>query len=184
MGRVMGQNRIRENVGPQMKLSEAAVFVAIIAAILLAGRWYFFVYRTSPGVALGSFIGAMKAGSIEQQYALLDEEDKPFYPSQKEYDSKAPIAHGYTERISNVDLADAVPDPKNPDVVTIKATVTVRAGAQGTDPGSLTKVGDSQQATDTYTLRKDKDGNWKVDLSRSDLKNLLKITPNPAGSNF
>lgn len=184
MARVMAPMRVREGVGTKMRLSEVAIFIAIVAVLLLAGRWYFFVYRTSPGVALDSFLSGMRAGNVAQQYALLDEQDKQFYSSQKDYDSKAPIAHGYTERISNIDMAPAVPDAKDPNTVTISATLTLRAGSQGSSPESLLKTGDSQQATDTYTLHKDKDGNWKVVLSRSDLKNLLKITPNAAGSNF
>jgi len=179
MARVVGRSRIQDGSGSEMKLSEVAIFVAVGIALLLAGRWYFVVYRNSPGVALGEFLGGVKAGSVERQYAVIDDADKQAWPTQKDYD-KEPIAHGYTERIMSTSIASEVKDPKDPDVVNIEATVGVR-GPAGKE---LLDNGDTKTATDTYTLRKDKDGHWKVWLSKAPPTNLLHITPNAPGSSF
>ena len=116
---------------------------------------------------------------VERQYALIDDADKQKWPSQKDYDS-VPLAHGYTERISSITVTPEVKDLKDPDVVTIDATVGVR-GQAGKD---LLDNGQAQTVTDKYTLRRDKDGHWKVWLSKSAPENLLKVTPNPPGSSF
>jgi hypothetical protein len=162
-----------------MKLSETAIFIAIGIALVIGLRWYFVVYRNSAGVALGDFIGGIKAGSVERQYALIDDADKQQWPSAKDYD-KEPLARGYTERISSVSLAPEVKDLKDPDVVTIEATLGVR-GAAGKD---LLDNGEAKTVVDKYTLRKDKEGHWKIWLTKSPPENLLKITPNPPGSSF
>src|SRR5579862_4598752 len=180
MARVIGRTRQRSVYGSQMKLSEMAIFIAAVIGIVLAARWYFMVYRHSPGVALGHFLGAIKAGEGQQQYELIDEMDKQAIPTEKDY-QKLPIAQGYVERITSVDLAEAVPDPKNPDMVTIKATLGVRGSSQGKQ---LYETGGGEAATDTYTMHKDKDGEWKVLLSQSPMTNLLKNTPNAPGSSF
>ena len=180
MARVVGRSRVQEGTGSGMKLSETAIFIAIGIALVLGARWYFVVYRNSPGVALGEFIGGIKAGSVEKQYALIDDADKQKWPSQKDYD-KVPLAHGYTERISSVSLAPEVKDQKDPDnVVTIEATLGVR-GQAGKD---LLDNGEAKTVTDKYVMRKDKDGHWKVWLSKAAPDNLLKITPNPPGDSF
>lgn len=180
MGRVVGRTRVREGVGTGMKLSETAVFIAIGVTILLAARWYFVIYRNSPGVALGEFIGAINAGNVSRQYSLIDDADKQEWPSEKEYESKVQLARGYTERISNTSIAPAVKDEKHPDIVTIEATLNLR-GVGGKD---LLDNGDAKTAVDTYTLRKDKDDHWKIWLTKSPPNKLLAVTPNPPGSSF
>ena len=79
-----------------------------------------------------------------------------------------------------MDLAEPVPDPKDPSTATIQATVGVRAPSQGK---RLYETGGGT-ATDTFTMHKDKDGEWKVVLSRSPMTNLLKNTPNAPGGSF
>ncbi len=180
MARVIGRTQTRAVYGSQMKISEAAIFIAIAIGIIVAARWYFVVYRHSPGVALGNYLGAIKAGEAKQQYDLIDDSDKQAVPTEKDYE-KLQMAEGYVERITNIDLAEPVPDPKDPNVVTIKATVSVRAPSQGKQ---LYDAGSNQTAVDTYTLHKGKDGEWKVVLSQSPMTNLLKNTPNAPGGSF
>jgi len=179
MARVVGRTTIREGVGSGMKLSESAVFIAVAIALVIALRWYFVVYKASPGVALGEFLGGVKAGNVERQYAMIDDSDKQQVPTQKDFE-KLPFVHGYTERFTNITMLPEVKDPKNADVVTISATIGVR-GAAGKD---LLQQGEATTVTDTYTLRKDKDGHWKVWLQKSPMKNLLAVTPNPPGDSF
>jgi hypothetical protein len=162
-----------------MKLSESAVFIAVAIALVIGLRWYFVVYKNSPGVALGEFIGGIKAGNVERQYAMIDDSDKQFLPTAKDYE-KLPMSHGYTERITNVSMLPEVKDLKDPDVVTIETTLGVR-GAAGKD---LLQSGDATTVTDKYTLHKDKDGHWKVWLQKSPMTNLLKVQPNPPGDSF
>jgi hypothetical protein len=179
MARVVGRSTVREGVGAGTKLSESVVFVAIAIALIIGVRWYFVVYKNSPGVALGEFLGGIKAGNVERQYAMIDDSDKQLVPTQKDYE-KLQWAHGYTERITGINMMPDVKNANNPDIVTIQATVGVR-GAAGKD---LLQQGESTTATDTYTLHKDKDGHWKVWLQKSPMTNLLKAPPNPPGDSF
>src|SRR5579871_5916364 len=103
MARVVGRTTIREGVGTGMKLSESAIFIAVAIALVIGLRWYFVVYKNSPGVALGEYLGGIKAGNVERQYAMIDDSDKQFLPSQKDY-AKLPMARGYTERFTNISM--------------------------------------------------------------------------------
>jgi hypothetical protein len=179
MARVVGRSTVREGIATSTKLSESAVFIAIAIALLLGARWYFVVYKNSPGVALGEFLGGIKAGNVERQYAMIDDSDKQILPSQKDY-GKMQWARGYTERIANISMLPEVKDLKDPDIVTVEATLNVR-GAAGKD---LLQQGESTAATDKYTLRKDKDGHWKVWLQKSPMTSLLKVQANAPGDSF
>jgi hypothetical protein len=186
MARVVGRARPQgEGAGTGMKLSETGIFIAMGIIAVFAIYWYFTVYKHSPGVALNEYIGAIKSGNVEKQYAMLDAADKQMLPSEKEYEEKCKQARGYTERIIGVTLGKAVPDAKDPDpqhptTVSIEATVSVRGQAGK----NLTDNGETAQATDKYVLHRDAEGNWKVVLSKGWPKNLLLQTPNPPGSSF
>lgn len=171
----------RESYSSRMGLSEFVILVCLLAAIAWGINYYFNVYRKSPQFALKQFLGEVQAGRAEDQYALLDDADKQYYPSEKQYDSQCPLAHGYTERLPSFDLAKPVPDPKNPNVVTITATLHVTSNMAHQ---ALYQAGTTHTVTATFTMRKDPDGKWKVWLSRSNIQNWLQITPNPPGSNF
>lgn len=180
MARTVGRSRQREGVGSGMKLSELGIFIAMAIVIVLALRWYFVVYKNSPAVALGEYLGGIKSGNIERQYAMLDAADKRVLPSEDVYEKQCPQARGYTERIIGTTFAPPVPDPKDPAYCTINATISVR-GPAGKD---LIDNGQTTEVTDQYTMHKDAEGHWKVVLSKGWPKNLLAQKPNPPGSSF
>lgn len=186
MARVVGRARPQaEGAGTGMKLSETGIFIAMGVIAIFATYWYFAIYKHSPGVALNEYIGAIKSGNVEKQYAMLDAADKQALPTAKDYEDKCQQARGYTERVIGVTLDKPVPDAKDPDpqhptTVSINATISVR----GMAGKNLTDNGEIAQATDKYVLHKDAEGNWKVMLSKGWPTNLLKQTPNPPGSSF
>ena len=181
MARVVGRARAQsEGAGTGMKLSETGIFIAMGVIAVFAVYWYFVIYKHSPGVALEEYIGAIKSGSVEKQYALIDASDKKMLPTEKDYEDKCKQSRGYTERVIGVTLGKPVPDAKDPATVSIDATITIRGSAGK----NLTDNGESAQATDKYVMHKDAEGSWKVVLSKGWPKNLLAQTPNPPGSSF
>jgi len=182
MARIMSRSRpvIEGNTG--IKFSEIIVIGMAIAGIVFGVRWYL-DYRHSASAALQEFVGAIKAGNIGNQYALIDEHDKKnFFPTQQKYERDDTLAHGYTERIENSTIGPEVKDPKNPDKVTIPLTLTVRATAEGKQ---LYQTGQTQTYSDRIVMRKGGDGNWRVLLSESIDKNTGKLhlqeaTPSPS----
>jgi len=181
MARVVGRARpMTEGAGSGMKLSETAIFIAMGIVGVLSIYWYFAIYKHSPAVALGDFIGAMKSGKVDQQYAMLDATDKKFYEGEREYEKKCQLARGYTERIINSNFGKPVPDPKDPSIVSIDTTLSVRGPAGK----SLIDNGETSEVKDKYVMHKDADGNWKVVLSKGWPENLLKLKPNPPGDSF
>ena len=178
MSRVVSRTYVRTKEGAGMGLAEWIVIIAIGIGIYVAVRYYI-RYRQGPSYALSSFLGAIKAGNVENQYALIDEDDKQhFYPTQRDYEKGCPLAHGYTERISSFTLSDTKIDPKKTTIARIESTESVRA-ATGTQSKDLLNA-ESQSYTDQYTLHKDSKGDWKVWLSHSQLQ-LTQATPNPQG---
>jgi hypothetical protein len=177
MARIVGRTRINEKVGTGVRGSELVVFILIAIGLVYAARYYFVVYRNSPSFALGEYLGAIKAGDVTRQYALIDSDDKRnFFPTQQDYTKSAPQARGYTMRITDVKQQEAVIDPKKPHIARINATVSMRKPATGE---ALYETG-SDSYNDSYTLRKDSDGHWKVWLGHSQM-NTLKSPPNPPG---
>ncbi len=158
-----------------MKMSETGIFIVLGIIGLLALKYYFVDYKHSPGYVLGQYIGAIKSGNVEAQYALVDDKDKKELTTARKYENACKWARGYTERIMGSNFAKPVPDPKAPDTLSIMATVQMRgqAGKELTDNGSVVTV------IDKYVLHKDASGAWKVLLSQSDLSNMLKQTANP-----
>lgn len=157
---------------------EAIVFVMMAVGLVVGGRYYFTTYRKSPAFALGQFFAAVKSGNVEAQYALLDEEDRRFFPDKQAY-GKTPLAHGYSARIENVAFGNEKAG-KGADTVTLDAAITVR----GTTKGKELYQQSSQSIQDSYTLRKDANGDWKVALSKSKLELPNKVEPSPPGDSF
>lgn len=182
MARVVRQPRIRERDGTKIRFSELIVIVIILAAITMAGRYYFFVYRASPGYALAEYLGAVKKGDVSQQYAMLDDEDrKRFFPTEAEYEKGTPIARGYAARVSNVQVSAEKINTKTPDVATVEATVSIR----GLGNGSLIQGAEATDYNNSFVLRKNGSGQWKLLLSQSaPTMRMLQAPPNPPGSSF
>ena len=186
MARVVGRARpMSEGAGSGMKLSETGIFIAMGVIAIFSIWWYFAVYKHSPAVALGEYIGAIKSGKVDQQYAMLDTAEKEFYPSEKDYEKNCQLARGYTERIINSNFGKPVaaakdPDPAHPTTVSIDATLSVRGPAGK----SLIDNGETSEVKDKYVMHKDAEGNWKVVLSKGWPENLLKLKPNPPGDSF
>ncbi|MCW3101030.1 MAG: hypothetical protein JWL77_6648 [Chthonomonadaceae bacterium] len=165
-----------------MKLSEMIV-IGFLVAGLIAGGIYYWQYRQKAPYALSSFLGAVNSGRVKDQYDLLDDEDKQLLPDVQKYEAsnEVPLGLGYAERIPKFSLATEVPDPKNPDVVSIAATMQVVDGG-GTK--NLTDLAAAKPYTDTFYMHKDKDGKWKVWLSETFRKvngklNLMASPPSP-----
>ncbi|HLV81797.1 MAG TPA: hypothetical protein VKT32_16030 [Chthonomonadaceae bacterium] len=178
MSRVVSRTYVRSKEGAGMGIAEWIVIIAFGVA-LYAGVRYYINYRHGPTYALSSFLGAIKAGSVENQYSLIDESDKQnYYPTLSDYDKNCPLAHGYTERIESFTLTDSKIDPKHTTIAKIDSTETVRA-LSGSQSKDLLNA-ESQTYTDHYTLHKDSKGDWKIWLSHSNL-GMTKATPNPPG---
>lgn len=180
MSRMISKRLRYDKERPTMRPAEALIFGLIVIGLVMAGRWYFLIYRQSPGFILGQYFGAVKAGNVERQYDLLSEMDKHYF-TLSDYEKRVPQARGYTERIAGFNVGTPVPNPKDPQVAKVQATLSVRASADGQ---ALYQNGVTQDATDTYMMRQDKDGAWKLWLMQSDLNHLYKIKPSPAGSSF
>ncbi len=184
MAHIIGQRRTRQaSLGNRMGFSEIVISLAIVGALVFGVYYYFAVYMKSPGYALKSFLGEVAAGRDTEQYDMLDRADKSYWPTKKKYedDTQFPLAQGYTERITNVEVSSPTPDPKNPDIVSIKATMDVTSNMAHE---KLYQASSTHTVTDTFIMRKDQDGVWKVWITASPPRNLLQITPNPPGSNF
>jgi len=177
MARIVGPARTRERFSTRVRGSELIVFLIVALGLAYAARYYFVVYRHSPGFALGEYLGAIKAGDVSKQYALIDAADKrDFFPTEQTYEKGAPQARGYAARVISVKFDEQPADPKKPHIVVINANVSIRGSAQGK---ALYETS-SDAYKDTYTLREDKEGHWKVWLGRSQM-NMLKASPSPPG---
>ena len=112
--------------GTGMKLSETGIFIAMGLSQFSATYWYFAIYKHSPGVALNEYIGGIKSGNVEKQYAMLDAADKQALPTEKDYEKKCQQARGYTERIIGVtNLINRFPTPKTPTHSTPRRSVSM-----------------------------------------------------------
>ena len=160
MARVVGRARPTVEGSTTMKPSEMIV-IGFIVAGLIAGGIYYYQYRQKASYALSSFLGAVNSGRVKDQFALIDDEDKQLLTDTGKYESsnEVPLALGYAERIPKFSLGAEVPDPKDPNVVSIAATLQVVA-AGGTK--ELYQTAGTTPYTDTFKMRKDKEGHWKV----------------------
>ncbi len=180
MARVIGKARPqRGNTGTN--ISEGIIFLVLIAAIVGGLYYYFFIFRKSASYALGEFFGDVSAGDAKSQYAMLDAADKAYWPTEKKYsdDTGVPLAHGYTERIENVAMKP--PIIKGQGLALIDTTLSVRSNMQHE---ALYQAGKTDTAKVACLMHQDPNGAWKIVLSRSDLRQLFKITPNAPSSNF
>jgi hypothetical protein len=176
MSRMVGRSRQRESF-MRIQFSEVIVLVAVVLGIGFAARWYFVIYKNSPGYALGEYLGAVKSGNVEGQYALVDNADKQSsFPTKKAYEKAAPQARGYTARISDVKIGKEQADPKKPNLATVDVSISIRGGASGQQLYQT----NTQTIEDQYRMRKDSNGKWKVWLEQSKRK-LLQVPPSPPG---
>src|SRR5689334_1801578 len=104
MARMVSRRPTQEKKGIGDFISESIIWIIVIAALLFAGRWYFFVYRASPGFALQGFITAIKNGDYKSQYSSLTADSQSKYGSAGSYGDKARIAHGLAARIQNFSI--------------------------------------------------------------------------------
>lgn len=176
MARMVGRSRTRESF-MRIQFSEVIVMVVVVLGIAYGARWYFVTYRNSPGYMLGEYLGAVKAGNVEEQYALIDSADKQAaFPTRKAYERNAPQSRGYTARISDVKIGKEQIDPNKPNIATVPVSISVRTTASGQQ---LYQTG-TQTVEDQYKMRKDSNGKWKVWLAQSKQK-LLDVPPSPPG---
>lgn len=185
MARVVGRARPTVEGSTSMKLSEM-IIIGFIVAGLIAGGIYYWQYRQKATYALSSFLGAVNSGRVKDQYALIDDADKQLLPDVAAYESNSqvPLGLGYGERIPKFTLGREVPDAKDPNVVTIPATMQVLDGG-GTK--ELYQTAKGKEYTDTFTMRKDKEGHWKVWLiatftAAHGKLNLMQSAPSPRSS--
>ena len=176
MARILRFRPTVDRNGMRVGGPEVIVFVVMAIGAFVGVRYYFTVHLKSAGYALGAFVGAVKAGNPEAQFDMLEANDKANVGSVKEYEKKITLGRGYATRIENFTINEELPNPKDPDEVTLKATLSVR----GTASGKQLYQSSSQSVNDTYVLRKDEKGEWKVSLSKSKL-GLLELPPTPPG---
>jgi hypothetical protein len=175
MAKLHRRFRPRQRDGTKIRPSEAVVILLILAGSVYAGRYYFLVYRRSPQFVVESYLGAVKSGRVERQYQLIDDTDRQsLFPTQADYEKKAPQAHGYTERVTNVSVVDAKVNPKQPDWAVVDTAVSLRGSAAGK---ALYQEGGTTEYKDRYVLHKDGKGDWKILLSQS-TQNMLAAKPN------
>lgn len=179
MARMVRRTRQNDAGGMGIRLPELIVMIAAVAAIVAGIRYYFFVYRVSPGYMVTEYWGAIKAGNVERQYALVSEKDKTrYYPTQKTYETQAPQSRGYTARVADVICSQEEKDARDPGIMRVKATISIR----GSSSGKALYESDVTKYDDTYAMRKEGD-QWKVWLGKSTM-NSLKATPSPPGDSF
>jgi hypothetical protein len=184
MARIMSRPRPTIEGSTGIKFSEIIVIGMVIAGIVIGVRWYL-DYRHGPTFALQEFIGAVKAGNVGNQYALIDEKDKKaYYPTQGAYEQNSTLAHGYTERVESSNLGPEQKSSDSPDKVTIPVSVSIRATAEGKQ---LYQTGQTQTYSDKIVMHKGSDGHWRVMLSQSIDKSTRKLhmqdaTPSPTSS--
>lgn len=163
MARVVGKARPTTEGSTSMKLSEMIIIGLIVTGLVIGGIYYW-QSRQKATYALGQFLGYVNSGRSKDQYALLDDEDKQTITTASDYENSntVPLGLGYAERIPKFTTGAEVPDPKDPNVVRIPVTMQVVDGG-GTK--ELTQLAASKPYTDTFIMRKDKEGKWKVWLS-------------------
>jgi hypothetical protein len=165
MARIVGRSRPRSGRGIGERMSEIVVWVIILAGLVYGVRYYFFVYRKSPGPALQGFISAVNAGRPESQYEMLASSTRQMFGSLRNYEKEWNQAHGFAARIANYVIMDL---KQSGDTAQAEVQVTVRKETSGrANPGELLNVG-TDQFTDHYTLTRESDG-WKVVLEKSNI---------------
>lgn len=162
MARIVRRQRLRDGTGLGEQIVERLVIALILAAIVYGAYWYFAVYRRSPQAALGAFLGAVKAGNVDNQYALLAESTKRAFPSRAAYDKQSPLAYGLTARIQSFTIGKP---RQSPDRWEADVTLSIRKTGQ-----ALYQAG-ADRFTDHYVLKREPDG-WKIALEECRLNSL------------
>jgi hypothetical protein len=163
MAKVVRKSRAPVEGAYGIKFTEIIVILMVLAAGGLGVRYYM-QYLKSPSAALQKYFSAVKGGNVQGQYDLLDDDDKTKYMADKAaYVERFKQAHGYTERVTNVTIEAAPVDPAATEV-SLNATVDILANSQGKE---LYQAGTTKGFTDKYVMRKDKEGAWKLVLSKS-----------------
>lgn len=162
MARIVGRQRIREGRGLGERLSETVVYIVIVAALIWGGRWYFVIYRNSPKVALGRYIGLVKSGDVKGQFELLSEASKSFFVSPNQYEDKWPPAQKLTGRVAGWEFKTIVEEGNRAQITTI---MRVRRSGQELYQAA------SDPYTDEFVLVKETTG-WKVALDQSQIRSV------------
>lgn len=180
MAKIMSRPRPTIEGSTGIKFSEIVVIALAIAGIVMGVRWYL-NFQHSASHALQEFMGAVKAGNVGNQYALIDDSDKKRYFQTKSSYEQNTLAHGYTERVENVQLSPEEKNANDSDKVTIPIAVSIRATAEGKQ---LYQTGQTQTYNDRIVMHKGADGKWRVLLSASIDRSTGKLhfqaaTPSP-----
>lgn len=178
MARIIRQSKPRGEGSTRVQFSELIIFTLMTMALVGGGYYYFAVYRTSAGYALGAYLNAVNHGDVDTQYEMIDEgEKRKYFPTKREYENLVPLAHGYTERITGwqptrtKDLGDG------------KYQVNVNIDLRGLASGKeLYQTGGTDSVKDYYVMKKDGSGDWRI-LYKDSLRQLVTIKPNDK-SNF
>ena len=180
MGQTIGRRKPEVHSGKSgLGFAEKLIVFGMFGGIVYGAYYYFKVFKVSPAYMVSSYFGAIKSGNVKEQYELIDEKDKAnFYPTLADYEKGAKQASGYNMRILDINVAEATDvKEKKPDVVVFNATVKMR-GATGSK--ELYQASDSKNYENRMVMHKDKDGQWKVWLSKSfDNMHILEAPVNP-----
>jgi hypothetical protein len=162
MGRTLSRSRPRQGKGVGEFISESIIYIIVIAAVVVAGRWYFFVYQRSPSAALLRFLGASKAGDVKTQYDMISSAAKQAVGSQDKYDDNYPLAHGLGGHIQDYKIEKLTEAGESAEA---DVTMTVRKAGQ-----EIYQAG-ADNFNDHFVLKKENDA-WKIALEASQLKSV------------
>ncbi len=157
MARIVSRTRVREGRGVGERLTEIVVVIMLVGLSIFALRWYFKVYLHSPSVALGDYLGAVKAGNVQGEWDLLSQSTKSHYQTEQEYKSNWHSAQGLAGRIASFTVANI---KENGDRAEADVALAIRKTGQELYQAS------SDSYNDHYVLVKES-GDWKVKLEAS-----------------
>jgi hypothetical protein len=166
MSRIVGRRQIREGRGLGERLAEILVYIIILAAVIWGGRWYFVVFRNSPKVALGRYLGLLKSGDSKAQYEILSASSKQFFPTRAAYEDKWRSAQNLAGRVAGWEFETI---RESGDKAEITAVVNVRRAGQELYQAA------SDPYKDEYVLLKE-GGGWKIALDQSRIKSAEAAT--------
>ncbi len=176
MARVVRQTQIKDRNGMRIQPAELIVMLAIIGVVAYGIRYYFTVYKNSASYVLGEYLQAIKAGSVEHQYELVDAGDKQnYFPTQSVYEKNAKQSRGYTARLQKWSFSNERETSSG--TVSIDAALSIRDSADG----KQLYQSSSNDVNDQFILRKNSSGQWKVLLSKSKNELTRKVKPSSGG---
>lgn len=162
MARIVGRRRIREGRSVGERLTEIIVYVLIIGGLVWGVRWYFAVYLQSPKVALGRYLGLVKAGDVKGQFEMLSARSKAYFGDARQYEDKWPASQDLAGRVASWEFNKV---QEEGDRAQIDAVVNIRRAGQELYQAS------SDPYSDRYVLVREADG-WKIALDQSTLKSV------------